>query len=339
MKQKIPNWLTPNVVFQLTNAKRCFSILNSQFSILNYLTLFLLAVSLFQSCKQEKPQNINVLTIGAMSSMDFVPIAVAKKMNFFEQNGVNVSIEKFYSANDRDAAFQSGNIDGTVIDYTGAILQLAGGIPLKLTSACNAPFAIVSSPESNIKSVEELSGSTIAVSRNTVIDFCVDMALFSKGLSEIDIQKTEINKIPLRLEMMMKGDIQATALPDPFITIATENGCSVITDMQQLGYQVTGIMFSQKTIGDKKDAIKAFYKSYNQAVEYIKTHSIDNIRDILISDVGFPENLIEKIKLPQYTLAQAPHIEDIHAVTHWLRSKNLVPIDFTPAILDTQFVE
>ncbi len=310
----------------------------------NFFIIFLfLAAFMFQSCKQKAISDASIevesLRVGAMSSMDFVPIAVAKKMNFFEQNGVDVSIEKFYSANDRDAAFHSGNIDGTVIDYTGAILQIAGGIPLKLTSACNAPFAIVSSPKSNIKSVEELKGNTIAVSRNTVIDFCIDMALLSKGLSEADVKKTEINKIPLRLEMMMKGDVQATALPDPFITIATENGCSVITDMSQLGYQVTGIIFSQKSIDSKKDAIKAFYKSYNQAVEYIKTHSIEDIKDILISEIGFPENLIEKVKLPDYTLAQSPNSEDIRITTHWLRSKNLIPEDFTPAILDTQFVE
>ncbi len=311
--------------------------------IFNLFITILLSVLLFQSCKQktntDPSKEIKSLAIGAMSSMDFVPIAVAKKMNFFEQNGVNVSIEKFYAANDRDAAFQSGNIDGTVIDYTGAILQLSGGIPLKLTSACNAPFAIVSSQKSNIKSIEELKGQTIAVSRNTVIDFCIDMALLSKGLSEADIKKTEINKIPLRLEMMMKGDVQATALPDPFITIASGNGCSVITDMKELGYQVTGIAFSQDAIDSKKEAIKAFYKSYNQAVEYIKTHSIEDIRDILIQEVGFPENLIEKVKLPDYTQAHSPNPEDIKITTHWLRSKDLIPANFSPAILDTQFVE
>ncbi|MDR1369428.1 MAG: ABC transporter substrate-binding protein [Dysgonamonadaceae bacterium] len=295
------------------------------------------------SCKQKtdsnSPGESNSLSIGAMSSMDFVPVAVAKKMNFFKQNGVDVSIEKFYSANDRDAAFQSGNIDGTVIDYTGAILQLAGGIPLKLTSACNAPFAIVSSPQSNIKSIEELKGNTIAVSRNTVIDFCIDIALLSKGLSETDIKKTEINKIPLRLEMMMKGDIQATALPDPFITIAKEKGCSVITDMQELNYQITGIMFNQKSIDSKKDAIKAFYKSYNQAVEYIKSHSVEDIKDILINEIGFPENLIEKVQLPDYTIAQAPDSKDIRVTTHWLKTKGLIPENVALAILDTQFVE
>jgi NitT/TauT family transport system substrate-binding protein len=271
--------------------------------------------------------------------MDFVPIAVAKKMNFFEQNGVNVSIEKFYAANDRDAAFQSGNIDGTVIDYTGAILQLAGGIPLKLTSACNAPFAIISSPQSNIKSIGDLKGKDIGISRNTVIDFCIDMALLSKNLSEVDVKKTEIQKIPLRLEMLMKGNIQATALPDPFITIATSNNCHIVTDMQQLGYQVTGIMFRQEAIESKKEAIKAFYKSYNQGVEYIKAHSIEDIRDILINEAGFPENTIEKIKLPDYTPAQAPTEEDIRITTHWLRTKRLIPENFAPAILDIQFVK
>ncbi len=75
--------------------------------------------------KQDAKENNQQLTIGVMSSMDYLPLAVAEREGYFKQEGIDVKIEKFYSANERDAAFQSGNIDGTVIDYTGAILQKA----------------------------------------------------------------------------------------------------------------------------------------------------------------------------------------------------------------------
>ncbi len=303
--------------------------------------LFLLVIiSILSSCKQSAPkEEIGILTVGAMSSLDFVPIAVAKKMHFFEQNGVNVTIEKFYSANERDAAFQSGSIDGTVIDYTGAILQAAGGVQLQLTSACNAPFAIVAAPGSDIKTMNDLKGKKIAVSRNTVIDFCIDMALKSTNLTETDIEKVEINKIPLRLEMLMKGEIQATALPDPFLTIALSKGCPVLENMQNLGYQVTGIMFGKKAIEEKSKEIQAFYTAYNQGVDYIKTHSVDDIKELLINEVGFPEELLSQVKLPEYTHAQLPTDKDIQTTVDWLKQKNLIPADYSPKILDSQFIK
>ncbi|GHT32762.1 thiamine biosynthesis protein [Bacteroidia bacterium] len=270
--------------------------------------------------------------------MDYVPLAVAKEKGIFEKHGVSVEIVKFYSANERDAAFQSGNIDGTVIDYTGAILQRAGGIDLKLTSACNATFCLMTA-NPNIKQISDLRGKKIGVSRNTVIDFCIEKALAS-AVSADSIEKQEINKIPIRFEMLMKGESDATALPDPFITIALSKGARSIVCMNELGFAVTGIMFKTASIDQKSDQIKAFYTAYNEAVEYIKSHSVEDIKDILVNDIGFPEPLIANVRLPDYTPAQMPKAADIQATAEWLQSKDLVAKDFsTESLFDDRFIQ
>ncbi|MDR2627580.1 MAG: ABC transporter substrate-binding protein, partial [Dysgonamonadaceae bacterium] len=256
------------------------------------------------SCNQ-RSKEINELKFGVMSSMDYVPLAVAKEMGFFEKQGVKVDIQKFYSANDRDAAFQTGNIDGTIIDYTGAILQKAGGVDLKITSACNSTFCLMTGTNGNIRQVSDLRNKKVAVSRNTVIDFCVEMALQSVQLSAADVEKQEINKIPIRLEMLMQGKTDATALPDPFITIASAQGARSIVCMEDLGYAVTGIMFAAAVIDRKEAAVRAFYQAYNDAVAYILAHP-ENIKTILVKDVGFPEKSLPAVKLPEYTPAQMP---------------------------------
>ncbi|MDR2211007.1 MAG: ABC transporter substrate-binding protein, partial [Spirochaetaceae bacterium] len=128
-------------------------------------------------------ESAEVLTLGVMPSMDYLPLAVAIKEGYTGQAGLKLEIKKFYAATERDAAFQSGNVDGTVIDYTGALLQRAGGIDLKLVSGCSAPFYIIAGEQSGIGGIGDLRGKKVSVSQNTVIDFCVDMALRSAGLS------------------------------------------------------------------------------------------------------------------------------------------------------------
>jgi NitT/TauT family transport system substrate-binding protein len=271
--------------------------------------------------------------------MDYVPLAVAREKGFFEKHNVHVDIQKFYSANDRDAAFQSGNIDGTVIDYTGAILQKAGGVDLKITSACNATFCLLTT-QADIHQISDLQHKKIGVSRNTVIDFCVEMALQSVQLSATDIEKQEINKIPIRFEMMLKGQSDATVLPDPFITIAASKGAKSIVSMEDLGYAVTGIMFQSKAINQKTNEINAFYQAYNEAVEYICSHTVEDIQTILVDEIGFPETLLQSVKLPSYTPAKMPEDNDIQVVIYWLKEKKLIPDDFIAGdVLDNRFIQ
>ncbi len=304
--------------------------------------LLCLFVALFSlsACSPAETKSSYELRIGAMSSMDFLPLVVAQHEGLFAKHGVSVKIIKFYSANDRDAALQSGNIDGTVTDYTGAVLQKSGGLDIKITSACNARFCIMTGPNSGIKTPEDLQGKKVAVSRNTVIDFCIEKALQSAGLGSSAVEKQEINKIPLRLEMLLGGQTDATALPDPFITIAEAKGAKIIACMEDLGYAVTGFVFTGPAIEQHPNELQAFYRAYNDAVERIENSSVAELKPLLVRDMGFPEALVEKVKLPKYSKAQMPKTMDVQAAIDWLEGKKLVQPGFRAAdLLESRFVK
>lgn len=286
-------------------------------------------IILIYSCSSNK-KNAKSITFGVMSSMDYLPLAVAEREGYFTKHGITVKIQKFLSANERDAAIQSGVVDGTVTDYTSAALVNAAGFKLKLTSKCQAPFYIVAGSESGVNNLSELKGKKIAVSRNTVIDFYVDMALQSVGLNQNDVQKIEVNKIPLRLEMMRNNKIDATGLPNPFALIAKNDNCKLIASMDSLGYTVTGMAFTEKAIENKSENIKKMYAAYNDGAEYLRTHSIEDIRDILTKDLGFPQALIEQVEIPAYTEAKPLTISDsdLQAVIKWLADRKLIDNSF-----------
>ena len=294
--------------------------------------ILLLSFSVLLSCTRKKNES-NVLNLGVMSSMDYLPLAVAQREGYFDKAGLNLKLHKFYSANERDAAFQNSHVDGVVIDFTGAVLQSAGGIDLKLVSKCDAPFYIVASNQSRVDSLPQLKGKKVAVSQNTVIDYCVDMALKSAGLEQSDIEKVEINKIPIRFEMLNNNKIDATGLPNPFALMATNNGSKILTSNDELGFAITGIMFSQKAIDEKKEMITKMYEAYDLGVDYLKNHTVDDIKDILITEFGFTEDIVSKVQLPEYTHAEAPTEKDIESVVNWLISRDLIDASFDKTIL------
>ena len=140
-----------------------------------YILSLVLLASLLLACtnkgnKASDSDKNSQLNIGVMSSMDYFPIAVAKEKGYFEQEGVSVTINKFYSANERDAAFQSGNLDGTILDYTGAAIQRAGGVNLKLASQCDGSFVLVATNESEIKSIYDLKNKRLPCLRSVLMN-------------------------------------------------------------------------------------------------------------------------------------------------------------------------
>ncbi len=281
-------------------------------------------------CNKKSENNENSIKLGVMPSMEYLPIAVAQKTGIFEKNEVTVEIQKFFSANDRDASLQSGNLDGTILDYTGAMIQNAGGVPIFLTSGCNGTFHLVGNSES-------LNDKKVAISRNTVIDYCTDKAIENFKAKNVD--RVEINKIPLRLEMLKNGKIDFTFLPDPFATIAQTARFKSIISMEKLNLNVTGLVFTQNTISEKKEALKAFYKSYNEAVELLNTNKVDSLNTILVEEIRFPAPMVEKVTLPTYTKAELPTDNDLNSVSEWLKNRKLVPADYDyHKLLNVEFI-
>lgn len=304
--------------------------------------IFYLAIAIFalMACNSSKKDAAPLsLEVGVMASMDYLPVAVAQANGYFEQEGLTVNLQKFFSANDRDAAIQSGNLDGSIIDYTGAAIQKAGGVELFFTSQCDGTFELIAGKNANVNSTNELKGKNFAVARNTVVDFCTDMILKNSGIALADVQKSEINKIPLRLEMLRNGKIDLSVLPDPFATIAKSDGNPNITSLKDLGYHVTGIVFTKAAIEGKEKAIKAFYKAYNKAILNLQQKPQADFQDILVNEVGFPQPLVAHVQLPEYSLAKLPADTDLNAVSDWLKEKQLIPAEFDiRSLINSNFI-
>jgi NitT/TauT family transport system substrate-binding protein len=190
-----------------------------------------------------------------------------------------------------------------------------------------------------ITALKDLKGRSIAVSGHTVIDFCVDTALLLAGLTPEDVEKVEINKIPLRVEMLRNARVDATGLPDPLATMARVAGDHILTDNRSMGFSVTGIVFSQQAIDAKAALIGELYQAYNYGAEYLGKHTVMDVADILKAEMGFTDGILPHSSLADYAPAAAPAEKDLHMAAVWLKRDGLIPQDFDPSLMvDDRFV-
>ena len=299
---------------------------------------------IFASCKgKEKIAEKNELqeiNLGVMPSMDYIPFAVAQKMGIYDSLGLSVNFVRYLSPNDRDDDLKWGKLDGAITDLTRAISMQANGLGLKIIMKNDGILYLIVGKESGIKNLSDLRQTNIGISENTVTEFSTDMVLQLANILTVNVNKPNITKMPVRLEMLQNGQIDASFFPDPYATVAKSNGHKSLISTKDLGINATETVFTERAIKDKKEEIKALVIGYNLGVNFIKTHPLKEWSDILKEDTDLPQSIIKKIPLPNYQQAELPKEKDIKASIGWLKIKQLIPESYNEKkIIDSTFVK
>lgn len=279
--------------------------------------------------QQAEKKELQGIAIGLMPDIDSVPIIIAEEKGYFAEEGLKVDIQKFKSAMDRDAALQSGNLDGAISDMLAVAFAKAGGFDVKVTSYTDGTYKLIAGKGDGDVKPQDLAGKDVAVSKNTIIEYVTDRIMASQNMPEDSINKVVIPQIPTRLEMLQSGKLAAATLPEPMGSIAIANGCRFVTDSEEMGVNPGVMMFTAKAASDKKAELQAFYRAYNKAVNYLNEHPQDEYMDLVIEKSGFPDAAKAALKLPQYREAGLPAEKDVSECINWMVQKELIKQSYT----------
>ena len=272
---------------------------------------------------QEKESKLAKLTIGLMPDTDSIPFIIAAERGYFVEEGIEVELVQFKSAMERDAALQSGNLDGAVSDLLAVIFARSGGFSVRATSYTDGNYNLVASGSTPISSAADLRGKEIAISRNTIIEYVTDEILAVNGMEDQNVSKVVIPQIPVRLEMLQSGNLAAAVLPEPMASVAVASGSRYITGSGDLGINPGVIVFTDSSIKDKAQSIRAMYRAYNKAVKYLNDTPRAEYIDLVMEKSGFPEPARDALELKPYRPAGLPAEKDVEEAVHWVKSKDL----------------
>lgn len=271
----------------------------------------------------DKKEN-SMVVIGLMPDTDSLPFIIAREKGFFAEEGVEVRLQPFKSAMDRDAALQSGNLDGAVSDLLAAAFAKAGGFNVKVTSRTDGSYRLVTAPAEGNADLLALRGKEIAVSKNTIIEYVTDRILSANQISEDSVKKVVIPQIPTRLELLQQGKLAAATLPEPMGSIAVHNGCHYLVSSNELGINPGIMLFTENAVKTKKDSLRAVYRAYNKAVRYLRETPRAEYIDLAVEKSGFPPAAREALALPDYQEARLPSEKDVAECMAWLKEKDLI---------------
>lgn len=298
---------------------------------------FILCVlmTLLSAC-QSKPQGESLnetLRIGVMPSVDHLPLLVAADKHYFDSLGLEVEFVNFASPMERDAALQAGELDATISDYTTVMLQNQKGLPVQLLFATDGLFSFMASPKAEVNTVSGLRGKRIGLSSNTVIEYATDKLLEASGITPQDIEKVEVQKIPLRMEMLAQGELDGAILPEPFVRIGQSRGLIDLSRGLQIGettLRITGLAVYHKKGVDKSKALARLVQAYNKAINYLNSEPIETWAKTVAPKLRIEEALFTGLSFKTFSHASSPTTEDMASVASWLKAKALIPQDYEP---------
>ena len=272
---------------------------------------------------QPKDTKLSKITIGLMPDTDSIPFIIAAERGYFAEEGVEVELVPFKSAMERDAALQSGNLDGAVSDLLAVIFARSGGFALHATSYTDGNYNLVAGGNAGISTAADLRGKEIAISRNTIIEYITDEILKINGLDEQDVSKVVIPQIPVRLEMLQSGNLAAAVLPEPMASVAAASGNRYVTGSAELGLNPGVIVFADAAIQEKAESIRAMYRAYNKSVDYLNHAPRAEYIDLVMDKSGFPAPARDALELKPYRTAGLPAEKDVEEAVHWVKSRDL----------------
>jgi NitT/TauT family transport system substrate-binding protein len=275
---------------------------------------------------------------------DALPLWVAEQRGLFGAAGIDVEIVTFQAAQERDAAFSSGSIDAYMGDIIASSMLEAGGSPVSLATVMlgAAPeqgrFGIVARPGSKAATLTDLADVPIGTSSASIQEYVVDKLMAAAGVLPQRVKKEIVPKVPVRLELLMNGKLEAAALPEPLLSLAQKQGAVLVADDtkgENLTQTVLGVSDEYLAMPGGMVTVGRLLDVWDEAVDVVNADP-NAWRALLVEKARLPEPIKDTYAVNEYPKAQQPTEQMVGPVLEWMRAKGLLKSDLGYADLVQQ---
>lgn len=281
--------------------------------------------------KAEEVKEDTTLKIGLMPAVDTAPILIAEKNGYFKDAGIDVEIEIYTNAQNRQSALQSNEIDGAMTDFIAVATNVNGGFDIKATTMTDGMFPVLAT-----EGATEKKDIKVGVMEVSVTNYLID-----KWLSEdYNVEKVFITEIPARMAALKSGEVDMSIFPEPVASNGELQGLTKNIYGMDDEFSPQCMVFTGNAISEKPNTIKAFHEAYNKAVDEINKNP-EIAKDILIEKIPNTNPEVKNIiTLPTYKKAALPSDEYLQSIIDWTETTLNKDLNVKPAdLLEEKFVK
>jgi NitT/TauT family transport system substrate-binding protein len=273
------------------------------------------------------PAAARTLRMGILPVLDTLPLQVAARDGLFAAHGLDVELVPFASAMERDTAMQSGRLDGYFGDMIATFLLIQAGVPMRMVAVSyrsepgQPMFGLLRAPAGQGGAAADVPDRPLrtGISKNSIMEYLLGRMAAAGPAAELRFEPTEVRKIPIRLQMLLTGQLDVALLPEPLASLARARGARPVTTDEKLGMVLTVLCLHESV----RDDVAAFVAAYDDAVRRIAADP-DGQRELMVAACRVPPDLAADFPVYRYPLSAVPGEADVAPVQDWMLARGLL---------------
>ncbi|MGM7666679.1 ABC transporter substrate-binding protein [Microbacterium sp. A93] len=254
--------------------------------------------------------DLRAVTVGAIPIVDVAPLHLAKEQGFFEEAGLDVTIENTSGGAISFPGVSSGQFDFAFGNVVSMMVARSQGIGLKFfcsgSTTTGEPghdnVALIAAPGSGFKTITDLEGKLLSSNQLANIgDTACRQALDKAGGDGSTLEFMEMG-FPDVQAALENGQLDAGVVVEPFVTPALASGMvAVAWPYAEANPELDtgGYFASEDTLAKDPDLVRSFREALVRGLEYAQQNP-DEVRRITGTYTQTPPEVLEQIKLPRF---------------------------------------
>lgn len=235
----------------------------------------------------------------------------ARAAGFYAQQGLEVEILNMNGGSRGAEELKAGRLDVMHVGLSSVVKLNRSGGDLRLIGSLSNVIRFTFFSAAGVKTTADLRGGTIGVSTfGSESDSTVTLALQRLGLNRGDVTLKEYGGGPRRLAAVKSGEIKATALNEPFTSLAREQGLNVMVDLvpEQVPWLFSGITVRRDEVAGNRDALTRFLKATIEG-NYLALSDEKRAKAILAKELKISDPRIIDISYNDFRQQSPPDLE------------------------------
>ncbi len=264
------------------------------------------------------PANPVAITVGTLPAGDYAPLYIAEQEGYFEEEGLDVTIEIIAGGAVGVTQLVSGELDFTSATWANTLAAVSQGLEVQVVregtnSAKEGINGMIALADGPIESAEDMRGQTISVNTlQSATEVQIRDCLATAGLGPDDYELVEV-PFPEVGAAVTQGRIAAGFVPEPFITIGESQGLksvlsASVCNERQANSPLINWNTSKRFAEQNPAVVAAFVRAMDKATQL----AIDDpqvVVDILPTFTTLTPELAGELTLPSFVADGTPNID------------------------------